>query len=193
MVVAKKTWWISGAVIGGFLFLIMICLLFLGTWLDRFIYPIHYKEDIMISSQNYDVDPYLIAAIIRVESNYKTSIQSRKGAVGIMQLMPETAKWIISQADYSEHTMQELEHRADVNIEVGTWYVRSLYNQFDNNIIAVIASYNAGPGNVSKWLQNKTWDGSYENIDAIPFGETRHYIQRVIYYYNKYKKIYVHN
>ncbi|ANE48361.1 lytic transglycosylase [Paenibacillus swuensis] len=174
--------------------IIAVCvmwILFAGTsWLDRWVYPIHYREDIIVSSQNYKVDPYLIAAIIRVESNYKTDTKSSKGAVGIMQIMPDTANWIIQKADYSKYTIHELDNRADVNIEVGAWYIRSLYDQFDYNKIAVIAAYNAGPGNVKKWLKSGNWDGSLEQLDAVPFGETRHYVQRVVYYYNKYKKIY---
>ncbi|MFD2613346.1 lytic transglycosylase domain-containing protein [Paenibacillus gansuensis] len=183
--------WTAGIGAAAVVLLAALWILFVGTsWLDRWVYPIHYKEDILVSSRNYKVDPYLIAAIIRVESNYKTDTQSAKGAVGIMQIMPDTAKWIIERADYSKYTMTQLGNRADVNIEVGAWYIRSLYDQFDNNKIAVIAAYNAGPGNVKKWLSQNRWDGTYETLDLIPFGETRHYVQRVVYYYNKYKKIY---
>ncbi|MDF2815906.1 MAG: lytic transglycosylase [Paenibacillus sp.] len=157
----------------------------LGTWM----YPIYYKDDIKISAQNYSVDPFLIAAIIRVETNYNPDKTSRKGAIGLMQLMPDTAQWIVDKADYSDRTLNALE-RPDVNIEVGAWYLNSLSNQFNGNRIAMLGAYNAGPGNVRKWLQNNTWDGTLKNIDQIPFGETRHYIQRVIYYHNKYSNLY---
>lgn len=173
-----------------FLFVLFLILMFYNTkWLGRLLYPIPYKQDIQISAQNYEVDPFLIAAIIRVETNFNPDKTSRKGAVGLMQLMPETAEWIVEQAGYSEETVRSLE-RPDVNIEVGAWYLNKLYNQFDGNIIAVLAAYNAGPGNARKWLQQQIWDGTLKNIDRIPFGETRHYIQRVMYYHNKYEKLY---
>ncbi|MFC4779640.1 lytic transglycosylase domain-containing protein [Paenibacillus sp. GCM10023252] len=156
----------------------------------RWMYPIHYEEDIRASAASYDMDPHLIAAIIRTETNYKTGQVSTKGALGLMQVMPDTAGWIIEQAGFKGVTEDMLLKRADVSIQVGTWYLNALHNQFDGNSVAAIAAYNAGPGNVRKWLGSGQWDGSYESVDAIPFGETRHYVQRVNYYYNKYKQLY---
>ncbi|MFK7697099.1 lytic transglycosylase domain-containing protein [Paenibacillus sp. HJGM_3] len=171
------------------LFLFVVFLFYntrlLGTWM----YPIKYEKDIRVSATNYNVDPFLIAAIIRVETNFNPEKTSRKGAIGLMQLMPDTAQWIVEKADYADKTVHSLE-RPDVNIEVGAWYLNSLYQQFDSNRIAVLAAYNAGPGNARKWLSSGIWDGTLKNIDKIPFGETRHYIQRVMYYYNKYVKLY---
>lgn len=172
------------------LFVLFLVLLFYkSAWLGKYIYPIRHNQDIALSSQAYGVDPYLVAAIIRVETNFDPDKVSKKGAIGLMQLMPETAEWIVERAGYAEETSQLL-HRADVNIEVGAWYVKSLYNQFDDNPIAVLAAYNAGPGNVRKWLDGGTWDGTLKNIGDIPFGETRHYVQRVLYYYDKYTALY---
>jgi soluble lytic murein transglycosylase len=76
------------------------------------------------------------------------------------------------------------------NIRMGTKYLNLLNNQFNSNIAEVLAAYNAGPGNVSKWLESKVWDGKLENIDQIRFWETRKYVDRVVYYYNKYQKTY---
>lgn len=172
------------------LFIFFVVVLFYNSdWLGKWIYPIRYADDIAISAKNYKVDPYIIAAIIRVETNFNPNKVSKKGAVGLMQLMPNTAEWIVERAGYAAETTNSL-HRADVNIEVGAWYLKSLYNQFDNNPIAVLVSYNAGPGNTRKWMDNGTWDGTIENIGQIPFGETRHYVQRVLYYYDKYAELY---
>jgi len=167
----------------------LVILFYNSSWLGRWIYPIRYEKDIAVSAKNYGVDPVLIAAIIRVETNFNPDKTSKKGAIGLMQLMPDTAKWIVDRAGYAEETAKSL-HRADVNIEVGAWYLRSLFDQFDGNRIAVLAAYNAGPGNARKWLDSGTWDGTLEGIDQIPFGETRHYIQRVLYYYGKYAELY---
>ncbi|QYR23289.1 lytic transglycosylase domain-containing protein [Paenibacillus sp. sptzw28] len=169
----------------------VIVLLFLNSdWINRWMYPIEYKPDIRISAQNYNLDPYLVAAIIRVETNYSANAVSKKGALGIMQLMPDTAEWIVKQGRFTNVTTDTLASRADISIEIGAWYLNSLHQQFDGNMVAVIAAYNAGPGTVNRWMADGVWDGRFETVDKLPYGETRHYVQRVIYYYNKYKKLY---
>lgn len=169
----------------------LVCILFLKSeWIASTMYPIHYKDDIRASASNYGLEPHLVAAIIRSESNYKTGRESSKGALGIMQIMPSTADWIVERAGFEEVSEDTLHHRADVSIEVGSWYLQSLQKQFNHNDIAAIAAYNAGPGNVRKWLDSGQWNGQLSTVKEIPFGETRHYVQRVIYYYNKYKELY---
>lgn len=169
----------------------LVLFLFLKSdWIGRQMYPVKYSEDIKASASNYNMDPYLIAAIIRVETNYTTGKVSSKGALGLMQLMPDTADWIIEQANFSKVSREMLINRADVNIQAGVWYLGSLHRKFDGNSIAAVAAYNAGPGNVNKWLTNGVWDGKLESVRNLPYGETRHYVQRVIYYYNKYKQLY---
>ncbi|MFP4974380.1 lytic transglycosylase domain-containing protein [Paenibacillus sp. CN-4] len=172
------------------LFLGFVAVLFLNTnWMTWF-YPIQYKEEIRKHAETYDIDPFLVAAIIRVETNYTPGRESKKGAVGLMQLMPETAKWALEKAKLPDVPIERLKEEPSANIEVGTWYLQSLFRQFDGNRTAAIAAYNAGPGNVKKWLKEGDWDGSAETIKDIPIGETRHYVQRVIHYYKQYTEIY---
>ncbi|MFF2888481.1 lytic transglycosylase domain-containing protein [Paenibacillus sp. NPDC057967] len=173
------------------LVLALLAILFLKSdWLASWMYPVYYKEDIRASASNYDLEPHLIAAIIRAESNYVTGRESRKGALGLMQIMPDTAHWVVEKAGFAKVDDDILRHRADVSIEVGAWYLNSLHVQFEQNAVAAVAAYNAGPGNVRKWLEAGSWDGSMDSVKDIPFGETRHYVQRVFYYYNKYKDLY---
>lgn len=171
------------------LLLILSLLFYKSDWLQKWLYPIRFEQDIQVSAENNKVDPFLIAAIIRVESNFRSDVQSIKGAVGVMQLMPDTASWVVDKSGYSPLTMDAL-YRPDVNIELGARYLQLLGQQYQGNPNVVIAAYNAGPGNVSKWLNAGTWDGSREQVDRIPFGETRHYVERVHYYYGKYSRIY---
>lgn len=172
------------------LFLTFVVVLFFNSnWMSWF-YPIHYKEEIQSQAEEYDVDPFLIASIIRVETNFKPGKESKKGALGIMQLMPDTAKWAMEKAKIPEVTMYHIKHETNENIGIGTWYVSWLLQQFDGNSIAAIAAYNAGPGKVKSWIDKEVWDGQYETVKSIPFGETRHYVQRVVYYYNQYTDIY---
>ncbi|EFM08821.1 Lytic transglycosylase catalytic [Paenibacillus curdlanolyticus YK9] len=161
-----------------------------SDWMARWMYPIHYQEDIRASAWDYGLDPLLIAAVIRVETNYKTGKESHKGALGLMQIMPDTADWVINKAGFSDVTEDTLRHRADISIQIGSWYLSSLHKQFDGNAVAAVAAYNAGPGNVKKWMENGVWDGAMDTVSNVPFGETRHYVQRVFYYYNKYKDLY---
>ena len=152
-------------------------------------YPIKYEKEIAEIAPQYQMDPYLILAIIQVETRFNEERISKKGALGPMQLMPETAEWIIEQGRFSPHFIDYLS-RPEVNIAMGSWYLSMIYQQLNQNLIATIAAYNAGPGNVNKWISQNIWDGTLENITQIPYGETRHYVQRVLFFYNRYKWIY---
>lgn len=172
------------------LLLTFLLFLFLGTnVLGRMLYPIHYQEEIRQNAEKYQLDPFLIAAVIRVETNYKPDATSSKGAYGIMQLMPDTSDWIIEKAPFPGAFKNRLDDPA-VSIELGSWYLHWMFKQFNGNTFAVLAGYNAGHGKVSRWLQEGRWDGTFDNTDQIPYGETKRYVQRVTYYYDKYYKIY---
>ncbi len=173
------------------LILIVLGALFVQSeWLGRWIYPISYKVEINRSAMKYQLDPLLIAAIIRVESNYKLDAVSPKGALGIMQIMPETAEWILKQDNFGNLKAKDAGKDAHAGITLGSWYVRELTRQFDGNMIVSLAAYNAGPGKVRQWLEKGVWNGEEQTLRDIPYGETRHYVQRVMYYYKKYQKIY---
>lgn len=188
----------SKKVLAVLLLLFLVLLFYKTSWTGKWIYPIKYRDQIELSAENYKLDPYLISSIIRVESNYKPDLISKKGAVGLMQIMPETAKWIIDQGGYDNLSLQSLQI-PEINIDMGAWYLQSLTVQHKryladesklNQLAILAAAYNAGPGNLRKWLDAGEWNGKYSSIGKIPFGETRHYIQRVIYYYKKYMKYY---
>lgn len=197
-------------IVPALLLLILAILLMNVNAIGRLMYPIKYQEDIMISAQHFRIDPLLIAAIIRTESNYKPHLISSRQAVGLMQIMPTTAQWIVERGGYEAETLQHLAEPA-VNIELGSWYVKWLIDRYsgysegdaegeaegdlvaelDDDLIALVAaSYNAGHNKVGEWLKNNVWDGRYQTRGDIPYGETRHYIKRVMYYYNKYKSFY---
>lgn len=172
-----------------FLCLLAVFLLLDAPVIWKAMYPVYYKEQIRKSSQQYDVDPYLVMAIIQIESKFDKSRVSKKGAVGLMQVMPMTAQWAIEKTKLSPMATEYLDE-PDTNILLGTWYVSFLYEMFQGNPYAVIAAYNAGPGNVRKWIQQGIWDGTSKHLSQIPFGETRHYVQRALYYKQRYEKIY---
>jgi soluble lytic murein transglycosylase len=170
--------------------LLLGILFYQSNWVGKMMYPIKYRDTIDANALKFGVDPLLIAAIVRVESNYKPKLVSIKGAIGLMQLMPDTAEWIMGMDGFSSLSMSSLQE-PKTNIMVGAKYIDILNHQFNNNLAEVLAAYNAGPGNVNKWRESNAWDGKLESINKINFWETRKYVDRVIYYYTKYQKMYM--
>ena len=171
------------------LLLLVLVLFYRSEWLGRLIYPIMYREEIDQAAAEAQLDPRLIAAVIRVETNYHPSAESYKGAVGMMQIMPPTAKSILQEREFEGLSLKDMEE-PEVNIRVGTWYLAMLLNKHDQDVVKAVASYNAGPANVSDWLEKGVWDGSLQTVDQIPFGETSRYVRKVMYYYHKYQELY---
>jgi soluble lytic murein transglycosylase len=155
----------------------------------RWMYPLKYEEQIFYSSEVNGADPFLVMAIIRVESKFDPNKRSVKGAEGLMQLMPSTVDWAIQHGKFPPTFRENVKDPA-INIHIGTWWIAGLTREFKGNKVAAVAAYNAGPGNVQKWLKQGRWDGTQAHVRQIPYGETRHYIQRVMFFYEKYKTIY---
>lgn len=155
----------------------------------RSIYPIHYMDLINIHSENSRLDPYLIAAIVSVESSFQPNAVSPKGAVGLMQVMPNTGMWAATHLGLHEFETDQL-FEPDINICIGVWCLTRLIREFDSNIPVALASYNGGEANVRQWISNGTWSGSVDDIEHIPFPETRKYVQKVLAMYSYYKWLY---
>lgn len=152
-------------------------------------YPLSYKNIISKYSKQFDVDPYLVAAIINVESNFDKNAISSKDARGLMQISPTTGKWA-SEVLPLEHFTLDILFEPDINIMIGTWYIDMLSKEFNNNLYLVLAAYNGGSGNVSKWLEDKKYCDDGENLKKIPFKETEQYVEKVMKNYKIYKKLY---
>ncbi len=173
--------------------LIFILLLYLiisqASFFLKYVYPFHYREAITAAAENNKLDPLLIAAMIWVESGFDEKAESDKGAIGLMQIMPETGLWAAEQMGFSDFTAEKL-FDPYISITIGSWYLGQLLDQFNRNTYAALAAYNGGRGHVSSWLENGTWDGSRENLADIPFPETFHYIKRIERVYQRYSNIY---
>jgi soluble lytic murein transglycosylase len=134
----------------------------------------------------YALDPYLVAAVIHIESGNDPTALSKSGAIGLMQVMPETGGWIaqkLSMDDFSEDMLCDPE----TNIAFGCWYLHFLLERYDTPV--AIAAYNAGQGTVDKWLADVsvTQDGALVNI---PYPETANYVKKVTHAYEKYRQLY---
>lgn len=169
--------------------ILSLLLIFNSQWFQRLFYPIPHFEIVKEESEKFDIDPYLVMAVMRVESKFNEKAQSSRGALGLMQIMPDTAKWIaqeIKVEDYDEDMLRE----PRTNITFGVWYMNHLIKQFNGNTVAALAAYNGGQTNVRKWINTGVWSGKYEDQGNIPFTETRNYLYKVVTDYKIYKKLY---
>lgn len=152
-------------------------------------YPMKYENQIVKYSQRYNVDPCLVAAVIRAESNFDGKAVSQKGAYGLMQIMPDTALWVAENMKLKDFDVERL-YESEINIAMGCWYINNLNTEFNGNIDLVLAAYNGGRGNVQKWLKDKEYSSDGKTLNTIPFGETDKYVKKVKTNYNIYLKLY---
>lgn len=166
-----------------FSFLILILLvIFNFTSILKIFYPMPYKEDIYKYSASANIDPCFLTAIMKTESSFNPDAVSVKGARGLMQIMPETGAWIAHKINLQPFHPDLLFDPA-TNIRLGAWYIANLQEEFAGNEILVLAAYNGGRGNVRKWLKEGTISTSIEDIEKIPFTETRNFVKKVLLNY----------
>lgn len=159
----------------------------LNRELEKRKYKLSYSEVIIASAGEFGLDRYLVAAVIHCESGNDPSAVSPRGATGLMQIMPDTGAWIAEKMgmEYGEGTLYD----PAINVRMGCWYLRYLLDKFDGSRTEALAAYNAGPGNVSKWLEDERYSANGE-LTSIPFPETETYVARVRRAYDKYMELY---
>jgi soluble lytic murein transglycosylase len=150
------------------------------------VYPFPFAPIIQSWSQQRQLNPLLVMALIRQESRFEPKIRSAVGATGLMQVMPATADWILSQIG---ETDLDLTHPPD-NVKLGTWYLDYTHREYNGNSLFAVASYNAGPGNVADWIKRFGFNDPDEFVEAIPFGETQNYVKTVFGGYWNYLRLY---
>lgn len=150
------------------------------------LYPTLYVEAIENWSQQRQLNPLLVISVIRQESRFEPKIRSTAGAVGLMQVMPETSKWVAENIGLKKYSLEN----PNDNVKLGTWYLDEIHDRYKNNSMLAIASYNAGSGNLSKWLQGKKVSDPDEFVEAIPFDETQGYVKNVFGNYWNYLRLY---
>lgn len=160
-----------------------------STFFWKQMYPIQYETEVRDAAQYFNVDPYLVLAVVQIESNFVHERFSKKGATGLMQLMPETAEWANEESGLDKHPYSYIEDPR-ANILLGTWYISYLHEKYEGDKAKILVAYNAGQGHVDRWLTEGIWDGTEYHTEKIPFPETRHYVKRALYYYYHYVEIY---
>ncbi|MBJ7899818.1 MAG: transglycosylase SLT domain-containing protein [Cyanobacteria bacterium RI_101] len=150
------------------------------------LFPFPYQELIFEWSKKRNLNPFLVTALIRQESRFEKEIRSPVGATGLMQVMPSTAEWIAPQIDLKDYSLTDPED----NVNMGTWYFDHTHETYKNNSALAVASYNAGPGNVSKWLSRFEGQDPDWFVEQIPFAETKGYVESVFGNYWNYLRVY---
>ena len=149
------------------------------TLIEHKQHPTDYNEIITRYSEEYNVPKDIIFAVIKVESDFDPDAESSAGAIGLMQMMPSTFEWLTGEEHLNENLPERKLRDPEVSIRYGTYYLAYLYRRFDYNWSTAFAAYNAGEGNVGKWLKNAEYSDGNGNLVHIPFSETRSYVSKV--------------
>ena len=132
-------------------------------------YPLEYEHIVRTHARNYDLDPALLAAVVYVESRFDPDVESPAGAIGLMQLLPDTAKGIALRTGGDRFVVADLRN-PEINVRYGSWYLDHLRERYGTPRL-VLAAYHAGQGNVDRWREDGT---------GIAFPETRSYVAEVM-------------
>lgn len=177
-----------------FVVVILIIVVFLGLFknkLLKIIYPKTYKEIVSVYSEKYNVDENLIFAVIKAESNFNNDALSNKNAIGLMQIMEDTAKDVATKKLIgidSDNIRNEL-LKVENNINIGTKYLQILLERYNNKEVA-LAAYNAGIGTVDNWIEKGIIKKDGTDIENIPYKETNNYVRKILRDYKIYQELY---
>ncbi|HZL04398.1 MAG TPA: lytic transglycosylase domain-containing protein [Coriobacteriia bacterium] len=155
------------------------------AWWQRQYYPLEYAGIIGVVSAEHGVDPYLVSALINAESGFDASEVSHAGAIGLMQVMPETAAEVAREWGLLSATDTQALLRPELNIDIGTRHLAALIERYGDPAVA-LAAYNAGEGSVDRWIEESGKSG----VLAAAYPETRRYVRRVLQERDRYAALY---
>ena len=153
------------------------------------VYPMQYTEDVTAASEEFDVEPSLIYAVIHTESSFEPRATSSAGAKGLMQITDTTLDWALKRAgEQGKYSPEDL-YDPSVNIHYGVYVLTLLGEQFDNTQ-TILAAYNAGIGRVGEWLADPAYSTDGKFLNTIPYPETAEYVKRVLDAQKIYQQLY---
>jgi soluble lytic murein transglycosylase len=158
-------------------------------YLQRLVYPFPYQNAIEAAAAKYSVDPLLLVALIRQESSFDPSPHSTANAIGLTQFLPATARTIAASVGLKEFALTDLD-QPRVAIELGAAYLATEIRQNGGNPYLALAAYNAGDGQVQKWLSDNPHHDVDLLVEEIPYAETRDYVRNVYRFYQEYQLLY---
>lgn len=161
--------------------LLLPFLFLLPETLQKLFYPLDYEVEIQQASQEYGLEPAFVAGVVYTESRFRPEAESSQGALGLMQVMPETAAFVQErsgiQGDYQNPS---------VNLQMGAWYMNYLEEKYQGDERLMLAAYNSGQGRVDGWISQEGFDIESD----IPFRETREYVDNVLEAREVYRDLY---
>ena len=157
----------------------------------KILYPKTYSEIISVYAEEYDVEENLIYAVIKAESNFDSNAVSNRDAIGLMQIVEETAIDVAKKnnIDIDTENIEEEILDIDNNINIGTKYLSTLLKQY-GNIEVALAAYNAGIGTVNNWIEKQVIQADGSDIENIPYKETNNYVRKILRDYRIYNELY---
>ena len=161
-----------------FLILFSVSVILGSALVFNLLFPLKYTATIQAMSKMYDLDPVFVSSVIHAESKFRKYAISHKNASGLMQLTEPTANWLAEELKIENYDYSRI-FEPEINIKLGTYYLRKLLDRYEGNTVLALSAYNAGSGNVAKWLNNDEYSSCGELLDYIPFKETRNYVDRV--------------
>ena len=159
----------------------------------RILYPLEYKDLILKYAKIYEVDPVLATSIIFSESTFRPDAESKVGARGLMQIMPDVAEWIAGKLEIVDYSFDDM-FDPEKNIMFGCWYIHYLSGKINSDNVCLTAAYYAGEGWMKSFLQDSSedtdWNTKTITADQLPEGPIRAYVQRVVNAYSIYQDLY---
>lgn len=165
-----------------------VVILFCRFVLLPHVFPRKYQKEIEYFCQQYDLPDSLVYGVVFTESRFEEGAISIKEAKGLMQIGESTGEWAGGLLDITEYS-QEMLFEPKVNIKIGCWYLNKLIHQF-GVVETALAAYNAGSGNVSKWLKDEKYSDDGVLLKEIPYGETKRYVKKVMIVQKIYQWLY---
>ena len=174
----------------------LIVLIALGAWalfgrdrIDFSRYPMTYAPEIRAAAAEFSLDPAYVASVVLAESSFDAEAVSSAGAIGLMQIMPDTGEWIAGKLEDEPFDVQRL-YQPEVNLRYGCWYLRFLLDRYDGDMYTASTAYHQGQGRVDQWLEDPQYSEDGRTLTAISSAVTDTYVNRIMESYANYQELY---
>ena len=174
----------------------LVVLIALGAWalfgrdgVDLSRYPMTYAPEIRAAAAEFSLDPAYVASVVLAESSFDAEAVSSVGAIGLMQIMPDTGEWIAGKLEDEPFDVQRL-YQPEVNLRYGCWYLRFLLDRYDGDMYTASTAYHQGQGRVDQWLEDPEYSEDGRTLTAISSAVTDTYVNRIMESYAHYQELY---
>lgn len=153
-------------------------------------YPLRYEALIVENAERFGLEPWHVAAVVRCESSFVPTAVSNVGAMGLMQIMPDTGEWLAGKFDEEETFSSELLYEPEINLKYGCWFLQWLMDRYEGDRTLATAAFHAGHRTVDEWLEDPAVSPDGKTLQNIPYSSTNTYVERVLKACEKYQELY---